>query len=272
MSIYERLPDSDSLPPAIIEAPQEQCGFCLIPRTGTTDHFQRIHGDIPHTLRIPGMPAGWTVLQDVIPLAELGGQLIIMPDRHWISLATVDDQKGLVAATDAVVSGLRGVFPHPIFYFEHGPGFIEGEQIACGGCHMDHAHGHLLLLPEGTTLKPIQEHTEQILEYYGWTDIPNKRVESTTVFTDNDRVAGLRPYIHLGMIRDNDTHSVTYVQTSIDDAVESQLMRRVIAEVVYHHTEPAYWHWRDLAINLANPQRIAQLQHDVIAFREATGY
>lgn len=96
--------------PSDAEVSREMCGFCDIPQTGTTAYFQRIHGDLPHALHIPGIPNAWTVLQDVVPLAEQGGHLMIMPNRHWISLATVDDQEGLAATTDRVISGLRKFF------------------------------------------------------------------------------------------------------------------------------------------------------------------
>ncbi|MDO8451683.1 MAG: hypothetical protein Q7S76_02330 [bacterium] len=272
MSTRKQNPDLGSLPSFSIDTPREKCGFCLIPQTGTTDCFQRMHGDLPHVLRIPGMPASWTALQDVVPLAEQGGHVMIMPNQHWISFASVDDQRGLAKSTQSVVSGLRKFFPHPIFFFEHGPGFVEGKQVACGGCHMDHAHGHLLLLPEGTTLEPIKRHTEYVLGLCGWTDIPEKRIESTTIFTKNDRTTGTKPYIHMGMIINNDTHSYTYIQTSVDDAVEAQLLRRVIADAVYHRPERSYWHWRDITSNFADDERITQIQKDVIMFRNLTGY
>lgn len=214
----------------------------------------------------------WTILQDVVPLAESGAHLMIMPNSHRISLATVDDQSELAAATNATISGLRKHFSEPIFFFEHGPGFIEGEQIACGGCHMDHAHGHVLLLPAGTQLKPIQERAEQILYQSGWDDIPNKRVESTTVFTGNDKVAGLEPYIHMGLMTDDEAHAITYIQKFKNHAVESQLLRHVVSEVIYKHPESSYWHWRDVAEGLADHARLNQIQKEVIIFRSRTGY
>lgn len=231
-----------------------------------------MHGDLPHVLRVPDVPDAWTVLQDVVPLAEQGGHLMIMPNRHWISLATVDDQEGLAATTDRVISGLRTFFSHPIFFFEHGPGFIECEQIACGGCHMDHGHGHLLLLPEEMTLDPIQTRVEQILALCSWTDIPNKRVESSTIFAQNHQTAGINPYVHMGMITDNGTRSLTYIQRSTEEGVESQLLRRVIADVVYRHPEREYWHWRDIISNSSGTERIKKIQLDVTMFRDQTGY
>lgn len=130
---------------------------------------------------------------------------------------------------------------------------------------MDHGHGHFLLLPEGTTIDPIQKRVEQILSFCGWTDIPNRRVETATVFTENNRIAGIHPYVHMGMITDGDPRSLTYIQISTDHGVESQLLRRVIADEVYPERE--YWHWRDIVLNSSNVERIGQIQQGVIKFR-----
>lgn len=256
------------------EQASEQCGFCLVPEEGTTEYFRKLYGDLPHTLNIPGVPNSWIALQDVVPIAEMGAHILILPRVHRISLATVDDQQEIVAARDAAVNGIRKFFPnHPIFFFEHGPGFIEGEEVACGGCHLDHGHGHIQVMPTGTTLEPIQKRMESILAASRWENPQGRAMASDKMFTDISGAVGISPYLHIGMITEAGIQSYTYVQRSLAETVESQLLRRVVAEEVYKQSERSYWHWRDLT-ELPDffPGRISQLQKDVAQFRTLTGF
>ncbi|MGH7203682.1 MAG: hypothetical protein ACREHC_04535 [Candidatus Levyibacteriota bacterium] len=161
-----------------------------------------------------------------------------------------------------------------ILVFEHGPGFIEDKPIACGGCHMDHAHGHLLLLPEGQKLEPIQNNIEQVLSRKGWDNLETQRRSSDQVFTGISETAGMSPYLQVGMINaDNSRQSLTYVQKREAQQVPSQLLRKVVSEVVYQRPEPSYWHWRDIAeIGMATPERATQIKSDVRTFRARTNF
>lgn len=253
----------------------EQCTFCTIPETKTTEVFSDMHGDVPHTLDVPGVPDTFTVLQDVVPIAESGGHVLLMPNLHRISLATVEDQAGIDTATEKIIVPIQEAFPaNPILVFEHGPGFIEDKPIACGGCHMDHAHGHLLLLPEGQKLEPIQHNMEQVLSKNGWDNLEAQRRSSDQVFTGISETAGMSPYLQVGMINaDNSRQSLTYVQKREAQQVPSQLLRKVVSEVVYQRPEPSYWHWRDIAeIGMATPERATQIKSDVRTFRARTNF
>ncbi len=257
------------------ETEQRQCDFCLLPERKTTEAFRELHGEIPHTLDIPGLPKGWTALQDVVPVAEHGGHILLMPDMHRISLATVEDQEKVGQATEAVLFGLHRFFPdNPVFFFEHGPGFVDGQPIACGGCHLDHAHGHFLLMPEGTLLEPIQNTLETIFANANYEPFDRYEYEQLVPFSELPEVAGIHPYLHIGMIDpgQNTSRSVTYVQTSPTQVMESQLMRRVISSQVYGKPNPREWHWRDITAGFVPGETVRKVQRDIREFRAKTGF
>src|SRR3989339_1944845 len=205
----------------------KQCDFCLIPKIKTTEYFRSMYGDLPHTLDIPGVPTTFTVLQDLVPIAEQGGHLLLIPNIHSISLAAIRDKKGLSIARDVVLHSLRKYFPNnPIFIFEHGPGFLDGESIACGGCHLDHAHGHLLVLPKWSQLTPIKNRMEEVLSTYGWGIKNLNAIYSDEIFTNIAKNTGINPYLHIGMVMPDSTRiSLTYVQTIKSLNIPSQLLR-----------------------------------------------
>jgi diadenosine tetraphosphate (Ap4A) HIT family hydrolase len=259
------------------EVMREQCEFCTIPETRGTELFRKMYNR-DQMLNIPNLPQNFTVMQDLVPIAEKGGHVLLMPNKvgkgHDISLATVNDQKQLMLASSVVATELKKIFPeNPIFIFEHGPGFIEGEPIACGGCHLDHAHGHMLLMPKDTTLEPIKKGIEKNLAQIGW-DNPDSRAEgSSEIFTNIYDVAGINPYLHIGMISpEGNVMTFTYVQKSENEYVESQSLRRVLADVVYSEKATEYWHWREISSGNTSQQRLAQLQNDIAHFREATKF
>ncbi len=253
---------------------QIRCEFCSIPDLKTTEYFKSIHGDLPHTLNISGLPSGFTVLQDLVPLAEQGCHLLLIPNEHFISLATIEDQKALARARDTILFELRIYFPnHPLFFFEHGAGFIGTEPISCGGCHVDHAHGHILLLPPRTQFASIQGKLEIALAASGWINPASKAVVLDHVFTNIGQVAGANPYIHIAMmLPDNTRFSYAFIQKTKDFLVPSQLLRMVISDAVYSRSDPAYWHWRDIHMGLSTPERIEKVKKDVLLFRKITGF
>lgn len=261
--------------PAASEALAEQCEFCLIPETKGTALFRQMYG-VDQILQFPGLSASYTTMQDIVPVAEQGAHVLLMPNKigtgHYISLSLENDQDELTKARDAVVSTLQTAFPRkPIFTFEHGPGFIDEEPIACGGCHLDHAHGHLLVLPEQANMQEIQTGMESQLHRSGWNDVASRRMPSGEIFTNLYEKVGINPYLQIGMIKpDGSQESFTYRQNSSSEDVESQLLRRVIAETVYGQKNPSFWHWRDITSGFSSLQRVDQLKADVIAFRKVT--
>lgn len=256
------------------ESQTAKCEFCLIPLNKTTEYFKCVHGTLPHTLNIPNVPRNFTVLQDLIPIAEYGGHLLLIPNTHFISLASVEDQEGLSITRDSIIYGLRKHFPqNPIFMFEHGPGFIDDEPIACGGCHLDHAHGHIMVLPKESRLLNIQNKMEDILSECGWMNPRDSAIQSTDIFTGTHEITGNYPYIQIGIYTvDLNCTSLVYVQKSRKNIVPSQLLRTVIADVIYGLKDSFYWHWRDILMGFSTPQRLSQVRQDAILFRKITGY
>lgn len=254
----------------------KQCEFCLISETRGTKAFRRLYG-VNQILNVIGMPDSYCAIQDVVPIAENGAHILLIPKKklnngHYISLALETNQDDLVKARDLVMSRIRKAFPHyPIFTTEHGAGFIKDKQIACGGSHMDHAHGHIITLPKGSHLKPIKERTEQLLNQNGWEDTQKRAIFKKGIFTDIFAITGINPYLHIGMIYpDGSEKSYVYVQRQLSEHVESQFLRKVVAEVVYDQQETTYWHWRYITSGFSNPERITQLKTDIAKFRALT--
>lgn len=250
------------------------CDFCQIPKSKTTKYFQDLYGNLPHTLNIPGLPSNFTVLQDLVPIGEQGGHLLLMPNSHYISLATIENQNEVETARDVIIKQLNLYFPNnPIFMFEHGPGFIEGEPIACGGCHLDHAHGHFMILPTGTTLLPIQQKMEEMLRLNGWSNLENNRVSTNEIFTNIAIHTKLNPYLQMGMIYpDGKVESFIYIQSTTDFNVASQLLRTVVSEVVYGKGKSEDWHWRDIHMGLSSKDKKEKLNSMVHQFRTITHF
>lgn len=83
---------------------------------------------------------------------------------------------------------------------------------------------------------------------------------------------GIKPYLHFGMINpEGAIISFTYVQENRSQQVESQLFRRVIAEIVYNRPEPSFWHWRDIATGLTSQNRLEELKANTVRLRKRLG-
>ena len=239
-----------------IEQLQINCNFCVLPSTRRAPAYGELYGvDDVLSMR---MPSRFFVAQNIAPLGKEGLQFLLVPktkpnEGHPISLAKVGEQDQLEQATGMLVDRLQGMYPNrPIFAFEHGTGDIEGEQVECGGCHVYHAHGNVLVLPSGQDYwSPMQVATERALESSGWTTPrPSERRNSTQrLFSGLGDVVGERPYLHMGMVYPNgDTTAVTYVQEKGSEVVASQLLRKIVAEVVHNTTDPTEWNWQDAVL------------------------
>lgn len=262
----------NSLESPQVELARNQCGFCIVPETKGTELFHDMYG-IDQVLNIPQIPASYTAMQDIVPIAEEGAHILLIPNRvgkeHYISLALENNQNDLIRARTTVTEQLQRTFPdNPIFTFEHGAGFVGDEPVACGGCHMDHAHGHMTILPRGTTLAPIQKRAEETLTRAGWNDAQRRVVATDDAFSDLFTVANINPYLHLGMIQPNGKReNFTYVQLQTSENVEAQLLRKIVSDVVYGEQESTYWHWRDITSGFSSRERVNQLKSTVHRFR-----
>ena len=251
-----------------------RCDFCIVQLTKTTDCYKKLYGDLPHTLSVPGISKNFTILQDFAPLGIYGGHILLLPNAHFISFATICDQIEAQQEVSNIINSLKKFFPrNPIFIFEHGPGFLNGEMIACGGCHVDHAHLHFLILPEHVRLEPIKQRFEEILTTTGWSDALTRGQRSDHLLRNIDKITGVEPYLFIGMVHPNDTSvSYIYIPKNQKEQIESQVVRKIIADIVYHHPESPYWHWRDICAGLSSEERLEELKRNQIAFRKITNY
>mgnify|MGYP001570513872 CR=1 FL=1 len=257
-----------------IVAPKD-CVFCLMNGDeGTTQY--RDHYGLNQVVEL-NLPATFTAIHDVAPMGENVAHLLLVPKRdaarHYVSLAIVQDQVGLTSSRDIIIGAYKKLSPeNPIFFFEHGPGIVEGEAVACGGCTVDHAHGHVVMLPKGTTMDPVKAMAESILNVGGWQSVSSRGIETVEIFSNLFDVAGINPYLHIGIVEtDGSSRAITYIQKTRSETVPSQLMRRVLSESIYDRQDPSYWHYRDIMDGFVPPERVEQLKAEVLDFRRKIG-
>lgn len=227
------------------------CEFCLAASTGTTTTFENIYGSLPSqvigNLELPNFPSDFFVMRDVAPVVLTGLHLMVLPKTHSISLAACADQHALLEARDRAI-GLLWPFASKIIIFEHGAGCINKSPIACGGCHIDHAHAHFIGVTADFNFDVLREKLENNLVESGWVNVANFRhitqgpLHNIAAFTD------MLPYIHLGYASRHNGYQtgITYKQTRPEHHVESQLLRRLISEMIYGENNPFFWNWRDI--------------------------
>ena len=121
-------------------------------------------------------------------------------------------------------------------------------------------------MPEGTELKPIKEYMENALLNNGWQSPSENAVSTSELFTNLFGTVNIAPYLQIGMINPNNSiKAFTYTQKSRSHNIESQLLRRVVSEVVYRQSDRSFWDWRDIVDGLS-PDRLEQTKKDVAAF------
>jgi len=238
------------------------CRFCGL-RRGEKDLFMELHGDVPH-LPIPGVPDSLMVMLCAFPLGHRGGHLLIAPKQHYPSLARFTRQEELRRVTENVADLLQRMFPaHWLFAFEHGPGELANRPVKCGGCHVDHAHGHVLVLDPAIRFDDIRELTEEVLEGLGW-DLAAQTHEGETPFVDIAAFCGERPYLHIGRLGPAGK-AVTYRQDAEDQSIPSQLLRRLVAAAA-GRPSPSYWNWK-IALQHNLRTRLNQYAQAALGFK-----
>jgi len=243
----------------------DSCRFCGLNR-GQGDLFVDMYNSQPE-LDIPGVPANLAVLMDSFPIAHGGAHLLITPRRHYPSLAQYLDQAQLRRAVDVTADILSGMFPdHWLFVFEHGPGAIDNRRVKCGGCHVDHAHGHVLVLDPEVDFDEIRDLTEQALADLGW-DLALQGQQGETPFVDLADFTGAYPYLHLGRIRGQERTSFTYKQVTEEQKIPSQLLRRLVS-VAAGKGQPLHWNWK-IALEHKMHERLNQYKQDALGFKRA---
>lgn len=250
--------------------PKDDCEFCQASKENGLRLFKSIYG-VEQVLRIPVLPQKFLLLQDLVPIGIEGAHLLLIPaDEHLISFAQIADQGALAQSIKVVSSFLEKHFGDlPVCVFEHGPGEIDGQHIACGGCHFDHAHLHFVVLPAESKLEPIIGSMEKMLSAAGWADLAGSRIEVSNLIPPTDKLGRL-PYLFAGLLIDERFSGFCYSQKKITENVESQLFRRILATSIFNHPEASWWHWRDISSGAA-PERIEELKTMVANFRTKTG-
>jgi hypothetical protein len=242
----------------------DSCRFCGL-RNGEDDLFVELHGERP-TLPIPGVADSFLSMLCAFPLGHMGGHLLLAPKAHYTSLARLSPEDELRSTVDAVEKTLLGMFPnHWLFTFEHGPGALENRPIKCGGCHVDHAHGHVLVLDRSVAFEEIRALTEETLENLDW-DLAVQSRESDRPFADLGSFCGDHPYLHIGALG-ADGVAFTYKQVSEGQSIPSQLLRKLVA-TAQGKPNPSHWNWK-IALQHNLRDRLDRYGRDALGFKQA---
>ena len=242
----------------------EECRFCGL-QQGRDDLFAELHGETPR-LAVPGTPDSLMAMLCAFPIGHSGGHLLIAPRRHYPSLAQFPWTDDLRTLVEAVTQILQQMFPqHWLFVFEHGPGAIENRPVKCGGCHVDHAHGHVLVLDTEVEFDEIRLLTEDTLAALGW-NLGLQTRGSKAPFLDIKRFTGNHPYLHIGMLGPERT-ALTYKQESESQSIPSQLLRKLVATAA-GKPQPSYWNWK-IALQRNLQSRLQQYTDAALGFKRA---
>jgi len=220
--------------------PTPACRFCGL-GIGDDDLFMELHGEVPF-LPIPRVPASLMTMLCAFPLGHHGGHVLLAPRRHYLSLARFPRQDELAEAMSAVAGVLEAMFPmHWLFAFEHGPGELEHRPVKCGGCHVDHAHGHVLVLDSSIAFDDVRALAEETLEGLGW-DLASQAHEQEAGLVNIGDRSGEQPYLHIARLGRHG-EARTYRQEVAGQSIPSQLLRRLVATAAGRAT-PTYWNWK----------------------------
>jgi diadenosine tetraphosphate (Ap4A) HIT family hydrolase len=250
---------------AATECKLQSCILCDVQR-GVADSFTRMTGLSP-MLSLSNLSPNLAVMMDSFPIGDGGGHLLIVPKTHYSSLAEFPDSENLAFVVQTTARILQEMFPdHWLFTFEHGPGAIDEQRVKCGGCHVDHAHGHIVLLKRSTHFDDIRDLTEETLSGLDW-DVAAVTTESATPFMELSAQVGSLPYLQIGMLDAERSQAVTYRQTDSEKTIPSQLLRRLVATAV-GTPEPMAWNWK-IAQKQNATKRLNQYRDQGVSFKTA---
>lgn len=241
----------------------DSCRFCRLYERN--ELFGELYGR-NQVLDVANVPDGFHIAMDCFPLGYRGAHLLLIPGSHYRSLAEVPSHEQLIKARDVTAELLLRLHPHHwLLVFEHGPGELDGQELRCGGCHVDHAHGHMLMLSVDVEFEDIRERVETSLDRLDW-DLESQRTPSAEPFVDIHELVGTAPYLHIGAIGRRTSFSYTYRQDLPSQAIPSQLLRRIIAEAS-GSPQPTYWNWK-IVLQHQLEGRLAEFAADIAAFHE----
>lgn len=239
------------------------CSFCALSR-GRNDLFVEQYGSSPE-LTIPNICGDLMVMMDSFPIGHQGGHVLIVPRRHMTSLAQFTDASAIFDAMATTKQVLCSIFPdHWLFAFEHGPGELNGQPVKCGGCHVDHAHGHVLVLPREVDFESIRNLTERTLTELRW-DLDAQTFESDSPFLGITNFVGAQPYLQIGVLHGEQDRVFTYRQESATQSIPSQLLRKIVSTVAGKES-PIHWNWK-IAVQRNISGRLTEYRNAAIGFQ-----
>ena len=193
----------------------------------------------------------------------MGVHLIIFSQDDVVSMARLNKSKlsEVVRSIDILSRKIELQYEGEVVIFEHGAGDVDECAVGCGGCHVDHAHFHLLLLPPGITLTDLKTVTTSYLERIKWFS-QNSSEENIRNSSKLCEFVGKMPYLLIGRGGNQDMELVVYRQDSLSVELESQLMRKIIA-TLSGHSENSWWHWRDIVDMNIVPKRASELSGQI---------
>ena len=242
------------------------CPFCQTGPTDRNESFEAFHGFAPF-VSVPGVPDSLRVLQDCFPLGYAGAHLLVAPTAHDRSLAQFGAAAALRAATLGVVDAFKTLFPDCwVLAFEHGTGSIDDRVVKCGGCHVDHAHGHLLALGGDCDFETLAGMTEESLAALGW-DLEAQGARGDTLLGGVRGFTGDHPYLHVAAATPAGRVSHTFRQADGAGNIPSQLLRRLIS-TASRRPQAAHWNWK-VALEHGIESRLSAYRRDALAFRRA---
>ena len=237
------------------------CPFCRLARGGK-DWFAEQYGESP---QVDDNTTEILAIVDSFPMGREGGHLLLAPRQHVTALAQVGDSAELARMTKRVEGHLSRLYPdYRLLTFEHGAGAIAGDAIRCGGCHVDHAHGHIVLVPRDVEFDAIRQEVETVLAGLGW-DLAVQSRATERPFVGMRSWVQDRPYLQIGELSNGTSQAITYRQDNSEASIPSQLLRKIIAQQL-GKPQPSWWNWK-IAVRRNLIDRLQTYEHEAVSFK-----
>lgn len=122
----------------------QYCEFCDEFSNGTTDYVRSILGTDEFHTRIIVETREFLVIPGLGALTE--GYILILPKKHYRSMAYLPDQNGIFDELEMLMTAVRSIcedaYQSEVIFFEHG----ACSNTDLGGSCVDHAHIHSIPL------------------------------------------------------------------------------------------------------------------------------
>lgn len=248
---------------SVVEPDDQRCVYCS---QAASERFQQFWG-LDDRLTGLDIPDEFTLRQDLLPIGAESVHLLLLPKQHALSFASYASA-ATSRAVESVSQQLLEAYPdHQLVVFEHGPGFLDGQPIACGGCHVDHAHLHFVLAEGRYDFRLLVNQLQKELAESQWQDVEASHFQVDGLHVPDKNIVGIRPYLYVASITPNSQHTRMYIQQSAEEELASQLFRRLISDW-RQKSSALFWHWRDFVAGLTDPDHVKNLQTEIQRFRQ----